>query len=227
MQPNTASITAFVVGATGYTGREVVAQLERAGHRAVAHVRPDSPRLDEWRGRFAEVDDTPWDESEMTRTLASIAPDVVFALVGTTKKRGDTYEAVDYGLTALLVRAAVRSKRRPRIVYLSSAGAKPGSRNAYLQARWKAEEVVRDSGLAYVIARPSFITGSDRDDTRTGERLGAAAADAVLGVARLFGGGQLRARYRSTTNVVLAGALIRWATDPDATAAVVESEDLR
>ena len=47
---------AFVAGATGYTGVQVVRQLaalERTPPlRVVAHVRPDSTRLAEWRTRF-------------------------------------------------------------------------------------------------------------------------------------------------------------------------------
>ena len=56
--------TAFVAGATGYTGREVVRQLAGEGGRVIAHVRPDSGRRDDWQQRFtamgAEVDFTPW-----------------------------------------------------------------------------------------------------------------------------------------------------------------------
>ena len=60
---------AFVAGATGYTGREVVRLLSGRGVRTVAHVRPDSPRVEEWRRRFetegAAVDVTPWDDAEI------------------------------------------------------------------------------------------------------------------------------------------------------------------
>ena len=48
----TPNAVAFVAGATGFTGREVVAELVRRGVRTLAHVRPDSSRLDEWRERF-------------------------------------------------------------------------------------------------------------------------------------------------------------------------------
>ena len=62
-----------VAGATGLTGREVVAQLRQRGVPTVAHVRPDSPRLDEWRARFealgATVDTTPWAPDPLTRRL--------------------------------------------------------------------------------------------------------------------------------------------------------------
>jgi nucleoside-diphosphate-sugar epimerase len=144
---------AFVAGATGYVGRAVVAELSRraggaaAGRRPrgrrdaapVAHVRPDSPRLAEWRATFARmhaaVDATPWDAAAMTAALVRLRPPAVFALLGTTRRRGrgtgDTYESVDYGLTALLLRAARRAADAtgvaPRFVYLSSVGADRGS----------------------------------------------------------------------------------------------------
>ena len=45
----------FVAGATGLTGRFVVASLSALGIPVIAHVRPDSPRLDEWTTRFEEM----------------------------------------------------------------------------------------------------------------------------------------------------------------------------
>lgn len=231
---------AFVAGATGYTGREVVRELAERGVRTLAHVRPDSPRLDAWRERFgalgAEVDTTPWTHDAMAARMAELAPTHVFALLGTTLKRArraaaegrvEDYEAVDFGLTKLLLDAVRDSGLRPRFVYLSSAGASPRARGAYMQVRWRVEEALRDSGLPYTIARPSFITGPDRDETRPGERIGAAVADGLLSVATMFGGRRLAARYRSTSNTALARALVARALDPAAENAVLESEELR
>jgi len=86
-----ASERAFVAGATGYVGREVVAALRAAGVETWAHVRPDSPRLREWRERFgalgAQVDVTAWDAVAMRDRLTTLSPTVVFALLGTTQAR--------------------------------------------------------------------------------------------------------------------------------------------
>jgi len=231
---------AFVAGATGFTGREVVRILAGMGIRTVAHVRPDSPRLEEWRDRLgamgAEVDSTPWDAASMTSTLQKLRPELVYALLGTTKARGrraadegkvETYDTVDFGLTAVLTGAAVKSGALPRFVYLSAAGVDGKARSPYYVARWKAESLIRSCGLPFTIARPSFITGAGRDDGRPLERLGAAVADGALSVAGAVGGAGLRDRYRSTTAVVLAGALVRLSMDPSAENRVVESEDLR
>ena len=58
-------MTAFVLGATGFVGREVVRQLCVRGTKTYAHVRPDSKQVADWRARFgelgAEVDTTAWD----------------------------------------------------------------------------------------------------------------------------------------------------------------------
>ncbi|WP_428261924.1 NAD(P)H-binding protein [Haliangium sp.] len=231
---------AFVAGATGYTGREVVAALVERGVRAVAHVRPDSPRLEAWRDRLgglgAEVDITPWTPADMQARLGALVPSHVFALLGTTRKRGrmaaregreESYESVDYGLAKLLMDAAVATGAGPRFVYLSSAGVSARASGAYMQARWRAEEALRGCGLPYLIARPSFITGSDRDEDRPGERVGAAVSDGLLAVAGLLGARRLRARYRSTSNQVLARALVARALDATTEAVVLESEDLR
>lgn len=232
--------TAFVAGATGYTGREVVRVLAGRGVRTLAHVRPDSERLAGWRERFtalgAELDTTPWQRTAMAARLAELAPTHVFALLGTTRKRAgaaaahgrdETYEAVDYGLSKLLIDALVDARLRPRFVYLSAAGASPRARGAYMQARWRVEEALRASGLPYTIARPSFITGADRDEDRPGERVGAALTDGFLTLASALGGRRLAARYRSTTNTVLATALVTCALDPAAENTVLESEALR
>jgi uncharacterized protein YbjT (DUF2867 family) len=236
-----AVIRAFVAGATGYTGREVVRALRARGADTLAHVRPDSARLAEWRARFvalgAEVDTTPWEAAPMAATLRQFRPDAVFALLGTTRARarrasgqggGDQgYEAVDFGLTMLLYRAAEASGARPRFVYLSAAGVREAGGNSYLQARARVERALREGTLPYTVARPSFITGPDRDEFRLGERLAAQIADRILAVVALVGGRWLRERYHSTTNVILADALVRLALDPAAAGTVVESEGLR
>jgi NADH dehydrogenase len=220
-------MTAFVIGATGFVGREVVRQLCVRGARVIAHVRPDSKSLAGWRDRLtqlgAELDTTPWQVAPLAARLRTASPAQLYLLIGTTRARaradavtGDIYEAIDVGLTRLAVDAARASECRPRLVYLSSVGADPKARSAYLAARGRAEQLVTGAGLPWVVARPSFIVGSpgvERDDRRRGERGMAAIGDGLLAVAGAFGGKQLRDRYRSITPDVLASALIRLGED--------------
>ena len=229
-------MTAFVLGATGFVGREVVRQLCVRGARPIAHVRPDSPSLDGWRNKLedvgAAVDTTPWDVAAMAARFEVADPAQLYILIGTTRSRaradaiqGDIYEAVDLGLTRIAVDAARASRRRPRLVYLSSVGADPGARSAYLSARGRAEQAVTGSGLPWVIARPSLITG-ERDDARFAERTAAAIGDRLLAVAGALGGKKLRDRYRSTSPAVLAASLIHLADAPEHDR-IVDGADLR
>lgn len=228
-------MTAFVAGATGYTGREVVRSLVSRGIHTVAHVRPDSPSLERWQERFqamgAEVDTTAWDELPLADRLAELAPSLVFCLIGTTRHRGreaarrgqeETYDTVDYGLTALLARAAARARGARRFVYLSSLGASPLSANPYLRARGRAERAVMDSGMPWTIVRPSFITGPDREEPRPLERLAASLADTALDVAGRLGGRRLAERYHSIDASHLAQVLVRLGTEPGAARRIYE-----
>ena len=220
-------MTSFVLGATGFVGREVVRQLCVRGTPTLAHVRPDSKQLEDWRGKLtalgATVDTTPWDVPALAARWKTLAPAQLYILIGTTRGRakadgvdGDIYERIDFGLTKLAVDAAVASGATPRLVYLSSIGADPAARGAYLKARGKAEACVRDSGLPWAIARPAIITG-DRDESRAGERTAAVVGDGLLAVAGLFSRA-LKQRYTSTTPDVLASALIRLGEQPEANA---------
>lgn len=240
-EPAGAPRRAFVAGATGLTGRFVVRHLRALGHDVVAHVRPDSARLSEWRASFsatgAIVDDSPWDANSIARSLAGHRPDLVFALLGTTQARmragrraGDAsnargYAEVDVGMTQMLLTGARALCPRPRFVYLSSAGAGTRGKGAYLDARTEVEAMLRSTGVPYTIARPSFIVG-DRDDARPLERLGVPAAGAALGLLRLVGAGRVADRYAAITGDALAAALVRLALDPAWQDRIAEREDL-
>ena len=233
---------AFVAGATGLTGRFVVAELRRRGIETHAHVRPDSPRLAEWRGRFeaegAIVDTTPWEASAIAAAFATHRPTLVFGLLGTTRARAsrtakaggdpakESYDAVDVAMTEQLIAASGALSPLPRFVYLSSAGAGEIGRGSYLDARTRVESTLARSGVPYTIARPSFIVG-DRDDARPAEKLGAPVADALLGALGALGARRTADRYRSIRGEDLARALVQAALDPRRAGAILEADTLQ
>lgn len=231
----------FVFGATGYVGAATVEAAERVEHvaRTVAHVRPGSASADRLEARLsqsaprAEIDRTPLEPEAMRETLGRIAPTHVFLCHGTTAKRArsegidDPYEAVDVGLTALVVEAAGAVDPPPRVVHLSSVGTSAKARGAYLRARWRAEEVVRSSGLPYTICRAPLLTGPDRPEARSSESVARSVLDPLLGAAGAIGLGKLRDRYRSMNADEAAEGLVRSGFHYMTIDRVVESDELR
>ena len=228
----------FVAGATGYTGRAVVAALRRRGHLTWAHVRPDSRGLERWTTFFAEqgagVDATEWTPDAMAATLARVRPTHVWSLLGTTRARADrdtgsavpeTYEAVDYGLSRLLLDAAAALPAPPVFVYLSAQGVRERGGNAYLDVRRRMEAAVRASGAPWVIARPAFISGGDRLERRPLERTYAITIDVLLGAVSAFGLRRWADQWRSIGGPALGEGLVRLVSDKGRTRVLLDGRN--
>ncbi len=236
-------LKAFVAGATGYTGREVVRKLVEKEIITYAHIRPDSPKLNFWQEKFsaigAKIDTSAWEKEALRETFLKIKPDLIFCLIGTTrarmkqaKKQGKdpkqfSYMAVDYGLTALLINSAKEAQIKPKFVYLSALGVSPYSIGSYYKARWKAEQEVINSNLPYLIIRSSLIEGKDRDERRRAEELGAYLLKVVLAPAKLLGAKKLWQRYRPISNKELAEALVELALSRDIVNRIIRAEELK
>lgn len=243
MAADVATQRAWVAGATGYTGQAVVRTLREHGIETVAHVRPDSKDLQAWTERFASLGartvSCAWQPDALTAAMQQARPTLIFALLGTTAARAkalaatgkdaaaESYEAVDYRLTRMLLDAALTLQPRPRFVYLSSMGAQSPGPVAYLRVRHRMEAELRASGIEARIARPAGITGPDRPEDRPGERVSAAITDLGLGALAAMGIRGPRARYGSMDAATLARGLVRCALDPAGSPVVVDAAALR
>jgi hypothetical protein len=128
---------------------------------------------------------------------------------------------VDYGLTALLLRAAKASGVRPRFIYLSAAGAREGPAPTWRSARASNASWPPAASPGHA-ARPAFISGPDREEKRAGEHLMSGLLDGVLKVA----GRRARDRWASMDAPTLARGLVRLVTDPTPDR-VVAADELR
>ncbi len=145
-----------VTGATGFVGRHVVRELLRRGVLPVAAAR-DPSRARNLLPEGVEVRRA--DLSPESLEMAFAGCDAVVHLVAVIVERGEeTFDSVNVGGTQAAVEAARRAGVT-RFVHMSAFGAGPDPRFPYLRSKWLGEEVVRGSGLAWTILRPSVILG--------------------------------------------------------------------
>ncbi len=232
--------TALVFGATGYTGNAVVKRWAAIGP-VFAHVRPDSKALAQQSSAFeqsgAHVEQVPWQDAAISELVARVQPSVVFSLLGTTRSRAkadlpsedqaDPYAAVDERLTLMAARAVAAHAPQALFVYLSALGVSGNTTNRYLLARQRVEQHLAQSGLRYVVARPAFVTGSDRNEFRLGERALATVSDGVFNALAFTGVGALRSlrdKFSSLTGDELARALVSLATNPPSSREIFPDE---
>lgn len=148
-----------ILGGTGFVGRHLAARLLRDGHRVTVLSRAAEP---DRRAalppavivREGDVYDPAFLQGSFERA------DVVVNLVGILNESGDDgsgFERVFVGLTETII-TAMRGAGITRLLQMSALHAGQGESH-YLQSRGRAEQRVRDSGLAWTLFRPSVIAG--------------------------------------------------------------------
>lgn len=148
----------LVAGGTGFIGRNLCAALDERGHDVTAMARtPDESVLPAGVETVAG-DVTAYDSIEG----AFEGKDAVVNLVSLSPlfkpPEGASHEAVHLGGTKNVVRAA-EEHGVEKILQMSGLQADPYGPTAYLRAKGRAEEVVRESDLRWTILRPSVVFG--------------------------------------------------------------------
>ena len=151
-----------VAGGSGFVGGAIAAELHRRGETAVVlSHRPGRARAglpDGVEVRAADIADP----AALARALAGVDALVISLAFPNSPmespRRGHTFLLVDAVGTERLAQAAVSAGVR-RIVYISGAGAAPDAERSWFRAKWRAEEAVRRSGIAYTIIRPTWVYG--------------------------------------------------------------------
>ncbi len=159
-------MTILVAGGTGFIGSHIIASLLAApeGEARVRCMTRDPDRPSPWPQQVELVGGDVRDEArldEATRGVEVVIHTVQFPNHPVeVPRRGYTYMQLDARGTRRMVKAAAANGVR-RFIYLSGAGADRNSEKGWFRAKAIAEEAVAESGMEYVILRPSWVYGPE------------------------------------------------------------------
>jgi len=111
------------------------------------------------RAKYPKATFLQFSEENLKELVISSKPDVIVNTIGILTEKGkDTYEKVHFEFTKKLVEAGKEVGVR-KFVQISALGVRPDSKSRYHRSKWMAEEFIRNSGIPYVILRPSIVLG--------------------------------------------------------------------
>lgn len=127
------NMVVLVAGGSGFVGRRVVQLLAERGHRVIIHSRANK--------------------------VVPTHADVIINLVGIIREDEQSFKEAHVDFTKWLIGLGRKLKVR-QFVQMSAIGARPDGTH-YHRTKFQAEELVKASGLPYVIVRPSMIFGPE------------------------------------------------------------------
>ena len=150
----------LVTGGTGFVGGPVVHALRAAENdvRVLVRDRRKGARLEAWGAVLTEGDVT----DPMSLRAAVDGCDTVVHLVAIRQGREERFRRVMVDGTRDLL-AAAKAVGARRFVHMSALGTTEQTKDLvpYYRAKWETEQLVKGSGIPYVVFRPSFVFGRD------------------------------------------------------------------
>jgi len=144
-----------VTGGTGFVGREICLRLASQGVPVRAVARHAPAKILPAGSSFFPADVT----RAISLREAMEGAQAVIHCVGILREKGEaTFDRIHRHAVAETVAAAHRA-RVPRFVLISALGTRPTATSRYHLTKWAGEEIVRQSGLAATILRPSVVYG--------------------------------------------------------------------
>src|ERR1700752_856697 len=141
-----------ITGGTGFVGRHLANRLISEGHEVVLIARHEKPNR---APKFVASDLSSW--SQLAEVFESC--DAVAHCAGINRElQKQTYQNVHITGTKNVVEAAKLAGVK-RIVLMSFLRARQACGSPYHESKWKAEEIVRNSGLDYTVIKAGVVFG--------------------------------------------------------------------
>lgn len=153
----------LITGSTGYIGRHLVRRLVEQGERPRCLVRDPGKAARLFPSEQVEVVRGDTTQSETLAGAVKGVNAIVHAAFITADRKespGNRYEATNVQGTRNLVRAAEEAGVG-RMIELSGLGTRPDRPGSYMQGRFLAEKMLKESTLDWTIIQPSVLFGKD------------------------------------------------------------------
>ena len=153
----------LITGATGYIGRHLVSRLVAQGERPrclVRNIKRAASILPAGTLEFVQGDTTSPASLETAVQGVDTIVHAAFITADHKQSAGNHYQETNVQGTANLVEAAKKAGVK-RIIVISGLGTKPDKPGSYMQGRYLAEKMVKESGLDWTIIQPSVLFGKD------------------------------------------------------------------
>lgn len=153
----------LVTGSTGYIGQHLVRRLVAQGETPRCLVRDPAKAVSLFPGASIEVvKGNTTDASTLGEAVKGVDTIVHAAFITADHKEtpGNSYEETNVQGTARLIQAAEKAGVQ-RMIEMSGLGTRPDKAGSYMQGRYLAEKLLKESQLAWTIIQPSVLFGKN------------------------------------------------------------------
>ncbi|HVB74476.1 MAG TPA: SDR family NAD(P)-dependent oxidoreductase [Ktedonobacteraceae bacterium] len=202
----------LVTGATGYIGRHLVTRLAQEGLQTrclVRYARRAASILPAAQVELVQGDTTQPSTLEAALQGVDTVVHAAFITADHKQSNGNHYYETNVQGTAHLIKAA-QSSGVKRVIEMSGLGTRPDKPGTYMQGRYEAERMLKESGLDWTIIQPSVLFGKDAPFIK-----GLADLIRTSPVVPLIGGGKIQFQPIYIEDVVTV--IVKVLQDPEHT----------
>jgi NADH dehydrogenase len=142
----------LITGASGFIATHLIGELPERELLLVS-------RNERLREKYPSATFIHFSEGNLQKAVDVYKPEVVINFLGILKESKEgTFEKVHFHYTKLLVDASLKSGVR-KFIQISALGVTDKTKSRYYRTKFQAEEYIKQSGIPYVIFRPSIVMG--------------------------------------------------------------------